>query len=143
MHCRRPEFDPRVRKISWRSKCHSSILAWRIPRTEEPSRLKCVSRKRSLEKGSSRVLYPPGVCCFLLSCLSHTRHFLRVFSDLFCEYPGECMEKKPAVSIPLRGFLVSHEPTLDYHQLMSSCCCKSSSLDPDRSLMSLAFIPSL
>ena len=99
---------------------YSSILAWRIPWTKEPSRLKCVSHKRSLEKGSSRVSYPPGVCWFLLSCLSHTRHFLRLFSDLFCEHPVECMEREPAVSVPLRGFLVSHEHTLDYHQLMSS-----------------------
>ena len=30
------------------------------------------------------------------------------------------MEIEPAVSIPIRGFLVSHEHTLDYHQLMSS-----------------------
>ena len=34
---RRPGFDPWVRKIPWRRKAtHSSILAWRIPRTEEP-----------------------------------------------------------------------------------------------------------
>ena len=79
-----------------------------------------MSRKRSLEKGSSRVSYPPGVCWFLLSCLSHTRHFLRLFSDLLCEHPVECMEREPSVSVPLRGFLVSHEHTLDYHQLMSS-----------------------
>ena len=32
-------FDPWVRKIPWRRKHHTSILAWKIPRAEEPGRL--------------------------------------------------------------------------------------------------------
>ena len=34
-------FDPSVRKVPWREKMatHSSILAWKIPGTEEPGRL--------------------------------------------------------------------------------------------------------
>ena len=40
LQCRRPEFDPWVGKIPWRKGwLHSSILAWRIPRTEEPGGL--------------------------------------------------------------------------------------------------------
>ena len=36
---RRPGFDLWVRKIPWRRKAtHSSILAWRIPQTEQPGR---------------------------------------------------------------------------------------------------------
>ena len=31
--------DPWVRKIPWRRATHSSILAWRIPWTEEPGGL--------------------------------------------------------------------------------------------------------
>ena len=38
-HCRRFRFDPWVWKIPWRRKWHSSILAWKIPRTEEPGGL--------------------------------------------------------------------------------------------------------
>ena len=41
--CRRPGFDPWIRKIPWRREwlptTHSSILAWRIPCTEEPGGL--------------------------------------------------------------------------------------------------------
>ena len=37
--CERPRFHPYIGKISWRRATHSSILAWRIPWTEEPGRL--------------------------------------------------------------------------------------------------------
>ena len=39
--CKKPEFDPWVVKIPWRraGPPASSILAWRIPWTEEPGRL--------------------------------------------------------------------------------------------------------
>ena len=41
LQCRRPGFDPWVGETSWRREwaTHSSILAWRIPWTEEPGRL--------------------------------------------------------------------------------------------------------
>ena len=41
LQCRRPGFNPWVRKILLEKgmATHSSILAWRIPRTEEPGGL--------------------------------------------------------------------------------------------------------
>ena len=41
-------FDTWVGKIPWRKKMatHSSILAWRIPWTEEPGRLQSMSLQR-------------------------------------------------------------------------------------------------
>ena len=46
--CRRPGFDTWIRKIPWRKgmASHSSILAWRIPRTEEPGRLQSIQLQR-------------------------------------------------------------------------------------------------
>ena len=49
LQCRRPRFDPWVRKIPWRRKWwpHSSSLAWRIPQTEEePGRLQSMGLQR-------------------------------------------------------------------------------------------------
>ena len=48
LQCRRPGFDPRVRKITWISgmATHSSTLAWRIPWTEEPGRLQSMGLQR-------------------------------------------------------------------------------------------------
>ena len=45
---RRGGFDPWVRKIPWRRArtTHSSILAWRIPWTEEPGGLQSLGLKR-------------------------------------------------------------------------------------------------
>ena len=50
-HCRRHErlrFDPWVEKIPWKTAkaTHSSILAWRIPCTEEPGRLQSMGSQR-------------------------------------------------------------------------------------------------
>ena len=47
--CRRHGFDPRVRKIQLKKEMatHSSILAWKIPWTEEPGRLQSMSHKES------------------------------------------------------------------------------------------------
>ena len=41
LQCGRPGFDPWVEKIPWRKElaAHSSILAWKIPWTEELGRL--------------------------------------------------------------------------------------------------------
>jgi len=45
---RRAGFDPWVRKIPWRRNwlTHSSVLAWRIPLTEEPGRLQSMESQR-------------------------------------------------------------------------------------------------
>ena len=43
---KRCEFDPWVRKIPWREGTHSSILAWRIPLTEESGRLQPIGSYR-------------------------------------------------------------------------------------------------
>ena len=43
----RPEFDPRVGKIPGGGNgTHSSVLAWRIPRTEEPGGLQSTGSQR-------------------------------------------------------------------------------------------------
>ena len=39
-------FDPWVGKIPWRKATHSSILAWRIPWTEEPGGLQSIGSQR-------------------------------------------------------------------------------------------------
>ena len=47
--CRRQkrcEFSPWVEKIPWGRATHSSILAWRIPRTEEPGGLQSMGLQR-------------------------------------------------------------------------------------------------
>ena len=51
LQCRRPRFDPLVRKIPWRKEwlrmaTHSSILAWRTPWTEEPGELQSMGSQR-------------------------------------------------------------------------------------------------
>ena len=40
------QVDPWVRKIPWRREWQSSILAWRIPCTEEPGRLQSMGSQR-------------------------------------------------------------------------------------------------
>ena len=46
---RRCRFDPWVRKVPWRrgQASHSSILAWRIPWTEEPGGLQSIGSQKS------------------------------------------------------------------------------------------------
>ena len=39
-------FDPWVRKIPWRRKHHTSILACKIPKAEEPGRLQSMGPHR-------------------------------------------------------------------------------------------------
>ena len=48
VQCRRPRFDPWVRKIPWGKEmaAHSSILAWRIPWTEEPGGLQSMGSQK-------------------------------------------------------------------------------------------------
>ena len=58
LQCRRPGFNPWVRKIFWRMATHSSILVWRIPRTEEPGGLQSV------------VLHPIQFSSVTQSCLT-------------------------------------------------------------------------
>ena len=45
---RDPRIDPWVRKIPWRRgmATHSSIFAWKIPRTQEPGRLQSIGSHR-------------------------------------------------------------------------------------------------
>ena len=41
--------EPQLNKNSWKEKemaIHSSILAWKIPWTEEPGRLQCMGSQR-------------------------------------------------------------------------------------------------
>ena len=45
-HARNTEFDPWVRKVPWRRKWQSSILAWKTPWTEEPGGLQCMRSQR-------------------------------------------------------------------------------------------------
>ena len=58
--CRRHWFNPLIGKIPWKRTTHSSFLAWKIPRTEEPGGL--------LSMGSQRVrhycAYPHIQCPF-------------------------------------------------------------------------------
>ena len=49
---KRCRFDPRVRMTPWSTANHSSILAWRIPWTEEPDGLHTV---RSVSKSWTRL----------------------------------------------------------------------------------------
>ena len=44
--CKRYGFDPWVKKIPWRKATHSSILAYRIPLTEEPGWLQSIGLQR-------------------------------------------------------------------------------------------------
>ena len=44
--CKWHRFDPWVRKIPWRRATHSGILAWKIPRTEEPGGLQSMELQR-------------------------------------------------------------------------------------------------
>ena len=44
---KRSGLDPWVRKIPWRRAWHSRILAWRVPRTEEPGGLQSVGSQRA------------------------------------------------------------------------------------------------
>ena len=46
VRCKRGGFNPWVGKIAWRRAWHSSILAWRIPWTEEPGGLQSTGSQR-------------------------------------------------------------------------------------------------
>jgi len=47
MQCRRPGFDPWFGKIPEKEQVtHSSVLPWRIPLTEEPSRLQSMESQK-------------------------------------------------------------------------------------------------
>ena len=66
--CKRREFEPWFGKIPWK-KTHSSILAWRIPWTEEPGKLQSIGSQRAGLKGLSTA--QQYYCnCFLVT-LSH------------------------------------------------------------------------
>ena len=52
LQCRRPGFDPWVGSLGWEDPlekemaAHSSTIAWKIPWTEEPSRLQSMESQR-------------------------------------------------------------------------------------------------
>ena len=52
LQCRRPGFDTWIRTLGWEDPLekematHSSILAWKIPWTEEPDRLQFMGSQR-------------------------------------------------------------------------------------------------
>ena len=56
--CRGPGFDPWFGKISLEEEMatHSSILAWRIPRTEEPGRLQSTGSQSQIEQSNQHHL---------------------------------------------------------------------------------------
>ena len=58
--CRRHWFNPLVGKIPWRRTTHSSFLAWKIPRTEEPGGLQSMG----LQKVRHYWAYPRIQCPF-------------------------------------------------------------------------------
>ena len=59
LQCQRPEFDPCFEKIPWRGgmATHSSILAWRIPWTEEPGSLQSMGSQRAGHKWLTLLLF--------------------------------------------------------------------------------------
>ena len=66
LQCRRPRFNPRVGKIPWRSKWHSSILAWGIPWTGEPGSSPWSCKIVRYNLASKTTEYPKSkhiVCC--------------------------------------------------------------------------------
>ena len=59
---RRPEFDPWVGKIPWRRGwLQSSILAWRIPRTQEPGGLQAFVVTKSRTRLTTLKRFPEAV----------------------------------------------------------------------------------
>ena len=60
LQCRRPEFDPWVGKTPWRRKwmaTHSSIVAWRISRTEETGRLQSMGLQRTRHNWATNIFF--------------------------------------------------------------------------------------
>ena len=65
LQCRRPGFDPWVRKIPWKRKWQSTrVLAWKIPWTEEPGGLR--------SGGSQRVRHDLATNTFTAGLLSES-----------------------------------------------------------------------
>ena len=78
--CRRHKrhgFNPWVRKVLWRS-THSSILAWRIPQTEEPDRIQSIgSQIVGCDWSNLAYIHAPSTRTKLLihrRCLSYQWH---------------------------------------------------------------------
>ena len=65
---RRRGFDPWVRKLPWRraGQTHSSILAWRIPWTEEPGGLQSIGSQRVGHDWSDLACTHTCVCVYIL-----------------------------------------------------------------------------
>ena len=88
--CKRHRFDPWIRKILLEegTATHSSILAWRIPQTEQPSGLQTIVSQRVRYDWSDLVClhYPLQsfstiyLCSALFfSCFSHLNGFIFLF----------------------------------------------------------------
>ena len=138
LQCRRLGFDPWVGKILRRSEwlTHCSILAWRIPRTEEPGRLQSMRSQRVrhnwailLEQsfmitssvGQGPHLWISGLFLFLAaSCsLPLFRYLVKRSCNVIPEDPKWCsvgnqrkicqaVKGRPNIQIPLHGWNCSH-----------------------------------
>ena len=62
LQCRRPGFDPPVGEdpLEKEITAHSSTLAWKIPRTEEPGRLQSMGSQRVTQTEQLHFYYVPG-----------------------------------------------------------------------------------
>ena len=71
LQCRRPGFNPWVGKIPLEKEMatHSSILAWRIPRTEEPGGLRSVGSQRVGHDLLTKQQLLARGCALLIFCL--------------------------------------------------------------------------
>ena len=79
LQCRRPGFDPWVRKIPWRKKWQPTpvILAWGIPWTEEPGALQFMGSQRVGHDWVSNTLRTSSCFYWLFSCfLNNLYHSL-------------------------------------------------------------------
>ena len=92
LQCRRPGLDPWVRKIPWRKECQcNSILAQRIPRTEEPDGLYSPVGHKELDMTEhltcSYILY---FGCYLFELSSMQANAVDYSRYTFCQMPSIC-----------------------------------------------------
>ena len=89
MQCERLGFNPWVRKTPWRRATHSSVLAWRIPWTEEPGGLGFIGLQKA---GMTEATWhthkedesPISLINFYETLVSkkHTHHFFNFFTEV-------------------------------------------------------------
>ena len=65
LQCRRPGFNPWVRKIPWRKEMatHSSTLAWKFPWTEKPARLQSMGSQSWTQLSKFTLSITDGLLC--------------------------------------------------------------------------------